>query len=108
MVKVSKLVLASKDSLNGYHPLSEAEIKQKLDKLIKKQSEELMAVILEEEKKEEERNTKLNQLTDPSKREKLDQEFGILRGMASERIKKLAKKHERNVVQLEKKLRGIN
>lgn len=84
--------------------MRENEIKQKLDKLIKKQSKELMAVILEEEKKEEDRNARLSQLTDPIKREKLDQEYGILRGMASERIKKLAKKHDKNVLQLKKKL----
>jgi hypothetical protein len=67
-----------------------------------------MAVIDEEEIKEEQRNHKLNRITDESEREALDHEYGILRGKASERIKKLAKKHDKNLVQLEKKLRGAN
>lgn len=97
----------SKQKLNNYTPMSEAEIKAKLDKLVKQQSEELMQVILEEEAEEENRNKELEEISDPKERNKKDQEFGLLRGIASDKIKKLAKKHDRNLIDLEKKLRGI-
>ena len=60
-----------------------------------------------EEKKEDERNVTLNSIANKAEREKLDVEYGILRGIASENIKKLAAKHEKNLVHLEKKLRGL-
>lgn len=87
--------------------MSESEIKSQIDELTKKQSQELMDLIIVEEKKEDERNHILNSIDDSREREKLDQEYGILRGIASENIKKLAAKHEKKLVQLEKKLRGI-
>jgi hypothetical protein len=76
--------------------------------LVKKQGEELMKVIEEEEILEEKRNQKLNQITDAAKKESMDHEYGVLRGKASERIITQSKKHDRNLVQLEKKLRGVN
>ena len=65
-----------------------------------------MKIIEEEEEREEERNQKLGLIQDPEKREKLDHEYGILRAHASERIKKLAKKHDKNVAALQKKLKA--
>ena len=88
--------------------MSEKEIKEKVDAKIKQQSEELLNIISEEEQKEDERNKRLNEITDPHRKEQLDREYGVLRGIASERIKKLAKRHEKQLIQYEKKLRGIN
>ena len=85
--------------------MSEEEIKEKLDELVRKQSEELMKVIEEEEKLEDERDVAI-QNSEPSVRENLEQEYGIYRAKASARIQKLAQKHDRNLVTLEKKLRG--
>ena len=87
--------------------MSEEEIRQKVEDLVKSQSEELMRIIEEEEEREEKRNEQLNKITDKGEKEKVDYEFGILRARASEKIKKLAKKHDKNVLVLEKKLRGV-
>ena len=65
-----------------------------------------MKIIEEEEQREEERNLAL-QDSEPSTHESLEHEYGIERGKASQRIQKLAKKHDKNLVALEKKLRGV-
>lgn len=91
----------------AYEPMSEEEIQRKLYDLVRKQSEELMQVIEQEEVKEQQRDEVLKN-SEPSTQESLEEEYGIERGKASQRIQKMAKKHEKKVAELEKKLRGLS
>ncbi len=69
-----------------------------------KQNNELLLLLDKEQSAEAERAVRLAGLEDAEEREKVDNEFGVERAKASERIVRMSEAHERNLKKLVAKL----
>ena len=79
-------------------------IKKQMDNLRKKFNEELLNVLEEEQLKENSREQQILQVSNPQEAQLLEQQFGLERAKASQKIIEISNQHEQIILQEMKRL----